>query len=127
MHGHVDTAEFLGGVSGFLGGYYLALAVMNATAALYLWRTGRQRTLCDTPFGPFTTATLWLLVSMAFVVMAPIALTGDPFLMGFLSIPEVVRDQLDKAMGPVAYSVGTLVLFAVLYVGRKFFVQPEIA
>ena len=58
MHGHVDEVEFLGKLSGFLGGYYLFVAIMNGGAALYLWVSGRDRKLMDTPAGALTTSVL---------------------------------------------------------------------
>jgi hypothetical protein len=33
---------FLKDVAGFLGGYYVAIAIMNAVAALILWRRKSQ-------------------------------------------------------------------------------------
>ena len=37
----VNLPEFLSRISGFLGGYYLVLAVMNAVMALVLWKQKR--------------------------------------------------------------------------------------
>ena len=35
MHG--SAQDFIDSISGFLGAYYLALALMNAVAAFYVW------------------------------------------------------------------------------------------
>ena len=34
MHGHVPYEQFLHGIAGFLGSYYIFLAVMNGVAAM---------------------------------------------------------------------------------------------
>lgn len=43
MHGHVDPVEFLESVAGFIGCYYLVLALINAVASFYLWQTKQER------------------------------------------------------------------------------------
>ena len=53
---HLSAEEFLQGISGFLGSYYIALAVMNAIAALHVW----QR------LGKGTLALFWTLVAVFF-------------------------------------------------------------
>lgn len=123
MHGHVNEAEFLSGISGLLGGFYLLLAVMNALAAFYLWRSGRSQSIC----GPVTTIHLWLLVAGIFTVFAPIAMSGDPYFMKLVSFPEFVEKFIDSMTNAVVYTVGTLAVLLVLYFGRKFFTKPVIA
>ncbi len=122
MHGHVSEPEFLRQISGFLGCYYLALAIMNGLAAFYLWRSGRSSRLGQVGKTPITTATVWLLVSVVFLLMSPIAMSGNPDWMRLVSIPEVLRNLADFWMGPVVYSVGTLVVLAVMFFLRDFFV-----
>ena len=56
---HVSEAEFLSGISPFLGGYYLFLALVNAVVAFHLWHN-RHRT---------GEAAAWVLVSLALVVI----------------------------------------------------------
>ncbi|MEQ8785876.1 MAG: hypothetical protein RIC55_06240 [Pirellulaceae bacterium] len=126
MHG-ITIEEHLASISSFLGIYYLALAAMNATAALYLWRSGRSRAWCNIPIldVPFTSATFWLLVSMGFTCIAPLALTGNELLMP--SIPKAVRDASNAVMGPVVYTVGSLVVLGVLYWLRRLVVRPFVA
>jgi hypothetical protein len=80
MHGH-NEAEFLRSVAGFLGGYYLMLAALNGTAALYLWRSGKARPLCSwvAPSWYNSTAFLWLLLAGIFGgIVSPLAFSGDP-------------------------------------------------
>jgi hypothetical protein len=128
-HGLTD-AQFLSKVASFLGPYYIVLALMNGAAALYLWRTGRGKTWFSVPFGaersiPFTSAMGWLALSFVFMVMAPLAMSGHGPWMP--SIPEAWREAINRNTGPVVYSVGTLALLAILYVFRRFFVQPTVA
>jgi hypothetical protein len=129
MHGHGNEAEFLYNISGFLGCYYLALAVMNCLMAFYLWRSGKSVVLFRIPvFGfPFSTALIWLTVSMFFTLIAPMAMSGDPWLMSVISFPAAARSAFDKILGPVVYNVGTLVVLTLLFLGRRFFVQPTVA
>ncbi len=129
MHAHVDEAPFLQGISGFLGGFYLVLAIANAVAAFYLWQTGRAQKLLTVPLlrVPLTTAHLWLLVAVFCTVISPLALSGNPRLMHLISFPEALRDAVNAAMGPTVYIVGTLVGLMVLFIFRKFFVQPMVA
>lgn len=127
MHGHVDIAEFLSDVSGFLGCYYLAIAAMNAVAAFYLWRTGKARTICNVGGKPFTTAQVWILVAVIFTIIAPIAMSGDEQWMKIVSIPGFARDFMDYIMNPTWYTVGSLLILGGMFAGRKFFVKPVVA
>jgi hypothetical protein len=129
MHGHGNEADFLYNISGFLGCYYLALAVMNGVAALYMWQSGRSTTLFRLPvFGfPVTTAIIWLGVAIFFTLISPLAMSGDPDLMRLISFPAPLRAAFDKILGPVVYNVGTLVLLTLLFLGRRFFVKPVVA
>jgi len=129
MH-HVDESLFLKGVSGFLGAYYIALAIMNAVMAFALWTSGKARTLFKVPVVgmPFNTAHLWLVVAVFFSIISPLALSGNPEIMkSTIAIPESVRGALDTIMGPTVYTVGTLVILSVVFILRRFFVQPMVA
>jgi hypothetical protein len=128
-HGLTD-AQFLNKVASFLGPYYIALAIMNGLAALYLWRTGLAKTWFNIPLGggrsvPFTSALGWLIVSFIFVCLAPIAASGNGQWMP--SMPEAWRDAINRGTGPVVYSVGTVAMLTVLFIFRRFFVQPTVA
>lgn len=127
MHGHVSEPEFLFQISSFLGSYYLVLAAMNALAAFYLWRSNKSAVLCEVAGVRLTTAGLWLAVSILFVFLAPIAMSGDPQWMRLVSIPEPLRNFADALMGPVVYSVGTLVVLLFMFITRDFFVRPVVA
>ena len=70
-------------LSGFLGGYYLFIGVMNAVASLYLWRSGKSKTLCNCSGVKLSTTMLWLVVSLFFVVISGIAFGGNTTLLAF--------------------------------------------
>ncbi|MBW3596504.1 MAG: hypothetical protein KY475_04420 [Planctomycetes bacterium] len=122
MHGDYDV--FLKSMSGFLGGYYLFLAVVNAVAAFYLWETGKARTLFRIGRFPVTTALAWLAVAGVFTIIAPIALGGGA---GLLRLPLAVEEAVNRFMDPTVYTLGSLVILGVLFVLRRFFVQPWVA
>jgi hypothetical protein len=127
-HG-LTEAQFLSTVASFLGPYYIALAIMNGVAAFYLWRMGTARTIFSFRTGDqtfaLTTAIIWLLVSLIFVIMAPLAASGyGPWMP---SLPEWLREAINRGTGPVVYSVGTVVLLGVMYIFRRFFVHPTVA
>jgi hypothetical protein len=126
MH-HVDYAVFLQKIAGFLGGYYLVLALMNAVMAFMLWNSGKAKKLFSFAGFPITTATVWLLVAIFFTIISPIAMSGDERWSYLISIPEGIRNFADKLLGPVVYSVGGMVVLTVMFVFRKFFVKPMVA
>src|SRR5690606_6509228 len=113
-----------------LGPYYIALAVMNGLAALYLWRTERLSTWFSIPLPgtgksiPVTNAVIWLIVSALFAILAAIAGQG---IAGAASLPASWREAINQSTGPVLYSVGTTVALIVLYIFRAFFVRPAVA
>jgi hypothetical protein len=118
MHGHVDPAVFLKSISGFLGTYYLVLAMMNAIAAFYCWDRLKKNGL----------AIFMLCLALLFVVIAPIAYSAQPFLMQFISVPEFLRNFVDQQMSKASvYTGGTLAVLTVMFVFRKFFTQPTVA
>lgn len=127
MHGHVSLEVFLEQISGFLGLYYLALAAMNATAALYLWQTGKSKRMFRLGGLTVTSATIWLAVSILFVIVSPLAFSGSPSMMALVSFPGPLLDLFDRVLGPVTYTLLTLGGLTVLYLFRSFFVRPFVA
>lgn len=128
-HGLTD-AQFFEMVSSFLGPYYVALALMNGLAALYLWRSGQMKTWFSLPL-PFTgksipvsNSLVWLVVAFGFAVLGAFAGGG---LSHWLSLPESWRDAINQYTGPVYYSIGTTVALIVVYYTREFFVRPAVA
>jgi len=125
MHGHVEITEFYQGVSGFLVGYYLALAAMNALAAVYVWRRGPA----SGRGGPrrATTAPLWLLLAAVFGGMGYLALGGEPVSLSRISLPESVRAFLNQALQPTWYTLGTFAAVLAMFFARRFWVRPAVA
>ncbi len=129
MHG-LSEIQFQDMVSSFLGPYYIALALMNGLAALYLWRSDQIKPWLKLPGSiagkrlAITNVVVWLLVAMVFAILAAIAGSGNTSL---VSLPEWLRDAINQSTGPVVYSVGTTIALVVLYLFRGFFVRPAIA
>jgi hypothetical protein len=109
MHG--SQADFIEGIAPFLGGYYLALAAMNAVMGFYLWHY-RHR---------LGEAMFWTAGSFVLVGIASAAMGGSP--PGF---PAEFRNAVDEATGPVIYSVGTTALLVIAYLARRFLVRPMV-
>ena len=125
MHGQ-NYDEFILGVSGFLTAYYLFIAIMNGVAALYLWQSGRAKSLFRFPALGFmvSTAHVWVGVAGMFLMLGAGATNGGATV---LALPEDLRVGIDKLMNPITYTLGTLVFFTIMFVARKFFVQPTVA
>jgi len=127
-HGLTD-GQFFDMVASFLGPYYIALALMNGLAALYLWRSGQMKTWFSLPVPGLgkvgiTNSLVWLGVATLFAVLGAVAGSG---LVSSLSLPEGLRDTVNRYTGPVYYSIGTTAGLVVLYFFRSFFVKPAVA
>ncbi|MFI4874596.1 MAG: hypothetical protein ACIALR_04635 [Blastopirellula sp. JB062] len=134
---HLSHEEFLQSVSGFLGTFYLALAIMNGVAAFYLWQLAEARhhrepgddSPQDSLLGKKAFGCLFL--GFLFAVMSPLAYSGSPTMMAPISLPQFLVDGVNYlfagSLGPVLYSTLSVVLLAVLFVGRRFFVRPVVA
>jgi hypothetical protein len=109
---HVSEAEFLSGISPFLGGYYLFLAVVNSIMAYHLWHNRHK----------VGEAIVWVVISLALVVISAAAMGGSP-----PTLPLSIRNFANWATGPVIYSVGTTVLLVIAYVARGWWVKPMVA
>ncbi len=99
-------------ISGFLGGYYLFLAAMNAVMAFHVWHN-RHRV---------GEAIFWIVVFFGLMAAAASSLGHSP-----PGLPEGLRNAVNYATGPVIYSVGTTALLVLAFVLRKFLVQPRVA
>ena len=116
MHG--NEAEFLQSMSSFLGGFYATLAIMNGVAAFYVWEKLHKPRL----------ALIWSGLGVFFLILSPIAFSGNPRWMALISVPTAIRGFVNESLGgPVVYSLGTVTLLIVLFLGRKFFVKPVVA
>ena len=113
MHGH--DPHFYESIQGFLGSYYLALSVMNAVAALYLWRR----------LGRWLEAVLLVvLFGGGFVVLSGIAYGGGTRVLG---LPQSFKDYVNANTGPVIYTLGTTAVLVIFFVFRRFFTKPAVA
>ena len=106
---------FLTDVAGFLGGYYAFIAAMNGVFAYFLWQK----------YGQLGRAFFWTCFAGLMMVLASLALSGSAALVP--GLPTSVRTLVNALSGPVLYSLGTVALFTVLFIFRKFFVQPVVA
>lgn len=115
---HVDYPVFLQNISGFLGSYYLFIALMNAMAALYCWKKLHRTDLALT----------WTIVSLVFVILSPLAYSGSERVMAFVSVPEGLRSVIDTFTAQAwLYTLGTTAILAGMYAARRFFVNPVVA
>ena len=110
-----NLPEFLNRIAGFLGGYYLVLAIINALMALYLWQKR----------GAIGAALFWIAVAAVFVILSPLAASGYPEMMP--QLPQGIRTLVDDLTSPTMYSLGTSALLIIFFLGRRFFVQPMVA
>ena len=129
MHG-ISPEQFAQTVSAFLGPFYIALALMNGIAALYLWRNTEPVTWfrLRLPGGKtfdFTNVLAWLVVALGFAILSPVAASGNADWLPRL--PQTWRNAINTSTGPVIYSVGTTLLLVFLYWQRRFFVRPAVA
>src|SRR4029079_2479022 len=128
MHGHEPYDVFLLKIAGFLGSYYLLLSLMNGVMAFLLWQRPNQRSLLKLPGGLHVTdAFVWLLVSLAFLLIAPLAYSGDPNIVSFITVPAIARAGINRLMNPTIYIVRTFVFLLVLFLLRRIFVRPMVA
>jgi hypothetical protein len=129
MHGHEPAEIFIPKIAAFLGSYYLLMAVMNGAVALITWQSGRDRTFFRLPVTrfPFTASVVWLIVAMVFTLMAALAYSGSVKIAPYISLPPLLTNTINYVMSPTWYTVGSLVLLSILFLGRRFFVQPVVA
>ena len=114
----VDPDINVESIAGGLGIFYLILAAMNGIAALYLWRKKNRP----------QAAIVWAVIAAVFVIMAPLALSGDPNWVP--QRPYWLKELsmlLSGKTGAIVYSLGTTAMLVVLYIFRRFFVQPLVA
>ncbi len=129
MHG-LSEIQFQDMVSSFLGPYYIALALMNGFAALYLWRSDQIKEWFSIPLPfvgkrvGFTNVLAWLGFALLFAILAGIAGSGNT---SVVSLPLAIREAINESTGPVVYSVGTSIGLVILYFFRRFFVNPAVA
>ncbi len=126
---HIAEDVFLKGISGFLGSYFLLVALMNGVAAFLMWNSGKDRRFWTMPILniPFSGAGIWLGLSFLCLLMAAVGFSGNPWWMGWVTLPQFIRGAVDYAMGPTVYSVGSFVLFLAAFFLRRYLVPPMVA
>ncbi len=110
-----NMPAFLESISGFLGGYYIVLALMNAVMAYHLWQKKNDP----------RNALVWVLVAGLFVVLSPLAASGNAAMMP--QLPQSVRNAVNWITGPTIYTVGTSSMLIIFFVFRRFFTKPLVA
>jgi hypothetical protein len=88
---------------------------MNAVMALVLWKQKGETRL----------AMVWVCVAGVFVILSPLAASGNPGMMP--QIPQSVRDTVNQFTSPTAYSLGTASLLVFFFIFRRFFTRPMVA
>jgi hypothetical protein len=104
-------AEFVRGIAGTLGWFYALASCINLMAAGMA--CGRKR---------WRSAIAWGAVAVGFAGMAVGAFGGRPPVM-----PDGVKDTLDRLLGPVTFTLGSLLVLAAMYWQRSFWTRPEVA
>src|SRR5439155_24352080 len=72
-------------------------------------------------------AFIWLLVSLGFLLIAPLAYSGDPNIVTFITVPAAVRALTIRYMNPTIYILGTFVVLLFFFLLRRFFARPLVA
>ena len=103
-----DVAEHLQAVTPLLAVFHAVCSLLNLGASQSAWRRGRR-----------DGSLVWLGVAMSFAVLSVCSLAGRP-----PGLPETAKTAIDAALGPVTLFVGSLLLLAALYRGRRFLVAP---
>lgn len=118
MHGHVPYAQFLSETSGFLGCYYLLLAMLNGIAAFYCWDRLKRPRL----------ALVLSALAIFFTIISPLAFAGKPELARFISVPAGLKGFINEQMSQApVYMGGSLLALIVMFVFRRFFSHPVVA
>lgn len=136
----MDPVTHVRGISGFLGGFYVLMALLNAGAAIYWWQYGLPRPLAEQSaaekhlpsdssvhaHGDLRLGIMWGVVAFIFGgIFAPLAMSGSISLVP--GLPQWFQDAVDAISGPVIYTLGTTTLLVVFFIFRRFFTQPIVA
>ena len=92
--------------------YYLGAALLNAGFAAYYFFNAKD----------VLKTAVWALVAIVFLVHS-----GAYFAHAGWVLPQPIRDAVDYVIGPVLYTLASVILFAVMLIFRRFFVNPQVA
>ncbi len=106
------STESVAHVAAALGWMYLTAAAANAVAA---WRARRSTPRLLRPLA-------WLALAAIFALFAARSFAGNPPAWG-----ETIKAAIDRGVGPTSLWLGSLAVFTLLYVGRRWFVAPAAA
>src|SRR5205085_1131134 len=67
------------------------------------------------------------LVAVGFLLIAPLAYSGDPNIVQFITVPTGVRALTTRYMSPTVYIIGTFVVLLFFFLLRRFFARPMVA
>ena len=109
---HVDPREFVETIATPLGWFYVVVCAVNLLAA--------GRALCGRR--RYGHAAAWAVVAGGFAWFAWASFVGRA-----PAMPEGVKAAVDWAINPVSFTLSAFVTLAVLYVGRRFFVNAAVA
>jgi len=124
MPSHLSEAECLARVSGFLACWYLGAALANGAAA---WRALRRHG-AGTARGPaWGEGLVWLVLAGLFLALSAAAAHGDPRWLWLLSLPQAMRNLLDRLLGPTVFVVGVTIGLVVFFAARRFLTRPAVA
>jgi hypothetical protein len=121
MYSTLTEAEYLAQAAGFLAAYYALAAGMNLVVAGLAFGKWRKR----------GQGLVWLFIALLFGTLVPLAASGNPQLMRWISVPQIVQGAvnfwLSGRLGPpVFFLIFTAVLVG-LFIGRRFFTWPPVA
>lgn len=102
--------ESLAIVAGPIGWLYAITAGLNAIAALRALRSHPGK------------AAAWALFAALFALASVQSFTGHPPL-----LPQVAKDLVNAWLGPVSFTLGSVLVLIVLFVRREFFVRTAVA
>ena len=123
----MNESEFLQDIRGFLTAFYLVAALLNLGAAWYWWRLRRRAAERREVRLSIGLAAIWLAMAAFYLALVPIAWSGDPQRMQWISFPLAFRNFMDRILGPTLFMVGSTLVLGGLYIGRRFFSRPEVA
>lgn len=116
MHG-ANLADFAEGTAVFLGSYFLLMAIMNFVAYVWVWlREGLGWKYRLAP----------IIFAAIFFALSPVLFSGQASAYSLL-LPHFVKEGINTISGAVTFTIGTTLALIVLYIFRRFFVQPVVA
>ena len=103
--------DFLPSIAPVAATIHAAACAGNLGATMWAWR--RRKPLA---------AVVWLMVAVAFAVLATLAFRGHA-----VGMPSAAKAFISAVVGPVVLTAGSLVGMILFYLGRRWLVQPAVA